>query len=252
MSVPAATTLGEEEVPVAKVAGVLTQVLESVQKAVDAAAAEVVIVSDSPVKPSQKARELKEVALVGETATGEKLAPGKILLKEEEIERLFPRFVVFEGGVRKLPLVVCRPPPLGVPLPAPEKKRRPFLSLPPLGPLSEEKKEEKGKKGEQEEGNKMEEVAKGKDDPLSTIFVSAPGIEGPGDKMEEATKEKGVVLPAAPSATFGTEGVWSMLGDRLCEIRWAEEKILGNTSEVLEVIKSLKGKEDVEARCLRE
>ncbi|PKA63514.1 hypothetical protein AXF42_Ash005409 [Apostasia shenzhenica] len=43
-----------------------------------------------------------------------------------------------------------------------------------------------------------------------------------------------------------------MLGDRLCEIRWAEEKILGNTSEVLEVIKSLKGKEDVEARCLRE
>ncbi|PKA48673.1 hypothetical protein AXF42_Ash018490 [Apostasia shenzhenica] len=64
--------------------------------------------------------------------------------------------------------------------------------------------------------------------------------------------EEGKVLPAASSATFDTEGAWRMLEDRLCEIRQVEEKILGNTSEVLEVVKSLKGKEDVEARCLRE
>ncbi|PKA56889.1 hypothetical protein AXF42_Ash002192 [Apostasia shenzhenica] len=69
--------------------------------------------------------------------------------------------------------------------------------------------------------------------------------------MEEATKEKGEALPAAPSAKIGEE-IWSTLGDYLSEIRRVEEKILENTSEALEVVKTLKGKEDVEARYLRE
>ncbi|PKA47240.1 hypothetical protein AXF42_Ash017185 [Apostasia shenzhenica] len=68
--------------------------------------------------------------------------------------------------------------------------------------------------------------------------------------MGEATKEKGEALSAAPSAKFGE--IWGTLGERLSEIRWAEEKISGNTFEVLEVMKSLKGKGDVKARCLRE
>ncbi|PKA55322.1 hypothetical protein AXF42_Ash003959 [Apostasia shenzhenica] len=69
--------------------------------------------------------------------------------------------------------------------------------------------------------------------------------------MEEAIKEKGKVLPTASSAAFGTEGAWSVLGDRLFEIMREEEKILGNTSEVLEVVKSLKGKEEGEAHHLQ-
>ncbi|PKA46318.1 hypothetical protein AXF42_Ash021774 [Apostasia shenzhenica] len=151
----------------------------------------------------QKIRELKEVVLVGETSTGEKLAPGKIMLKDEEIERLLPRLRAFSEGVRESPLVVRRPT-LGAPIPASEKKRKSFLlSLPPLDLRSDEKKEEKDKKGEEEEGTKMEEVTKGrKEESLLAAFASAPGTEGSGGMMEE-----GKVLPAASSATFGTEGV---------------------------------------------
>ncbi|PKA58651.1 hypothetical protein AXF42_Ash008938 [Apostasia shenzhenica] len=98
----------------------------------------------------------------------------------------------------------------------------------------------------------MEEVAKGKKgESLLTASVGAPGIEGPGGKMEEVIKEKGKVLPAASSSIFGTEGAWSMLGDRLFEIRREDEEILGNTSKVLEVVRSLKCKEEVEARYLQ-
>ncbi|PKA60508.1 hypothetical protein AXF42_Ash017914 [Apostasia shenzhenica] len=184
---------------------------------------------------------------------GEKFAPEKVFLKDEEVERLLPRFGVCEGGVKKSPLLVCGPSSLGVPVPASEKKRKPLLlSLPPLSPRSDEEKEEKDKKGEKEEGNKVEEVIKGKKgECLLTASVSAPSIEGSGGKMEEAIKEKGKVLPAASSAISGTDGAWSVLGDRLCEIRREEEKILGNTSEVLEVVKSLKGKEEGEARHLQ-
>ncbi|PKA51289.1 hypothetical protein AXF42_Ash002652 [Apostasia shenzhenica] len=73
---------------------VLAQTLESVQELAGAEATEVVNVSDSPVKPPLKAGERKEVILVSETVTGEKLAPGKILLKNEEVERLLPKFEV--------------------------------------------------------------------------------------------------------------------------------------------------------------
>ncbi|PKA51657.1 hypothetical protein AXF42_Ash003024 [Apostasia shenzhenica] len=65
--------------------------------------------------------------------------------------------------------------------------------------------------------------------------------------MEGAAKEKGETLPAVPSVA-----IWGMLGNRLGEIKRVEERILRNTSEALEVVKALKGKEDVEARCLRE
>ncbi|PKA59836.1 hypothetical protein AXF42_Ash011961 [Apostasia shenzhenica] len=239
--------------PAVKVAGVLARALEPVQEPVDTKTAEVVVVSDSPVKLPQKAKELKEVALVGETATGERLEPGKVFLKDEDVERLLPRFGVCEGGVKKSPLLICGPSFLGVPVPASEKKRKPLpLSLPPLSPRRDEEKEEKDKKSEQEQGTKMEEVAMGKKgESLLTIPVSAPGIEGPGGKMEEAIKEKGKVLPATSSATSDTEGAWSLLGDRLFEIRGEEEKILGNISKVLEVVRSLKGKEEVEARYLQ-
>ncbi|PKA62605.1 hypothetical protein AXF42_Ash012192 [Apostasia shenzhenica] len=98
----------------------------------------------------------------------------------------------------------------------------------------------------------MEEVIKGKKgESLLTASVSAPGTEGPGGKMEEAIKKKGKVRPAASNTAFSTEGAWSVLGDRLFEIRRKEEKILGNTSEVLEVVKFLKGKEEGEAHHLQ-
>ncbi|PKA60544.1 hypothetical protein AXF42_Ash017950 [Apostasia shenzhenica] len=210
----------------------------------------VVEISDSPVKPPPKAKGLQEVVLVGETATGKKLAPGKVLVKDEELGRLLPRFGVssaknLEGG----PLVICKPA-LGMLAPAPEKKEKPFLlSFPPL---DLEGKEEKDKKSREEEGSKLGEVAQGeKEGSFLAVPVGTPGIEGPGVMMEEAAKEKGETLPAVPSVVFGEE-IWGTLGDRLSEIRRVEEKVLGNIVEALEVVKTLKGREDVEARCLRE
>ncbi|PKA63276.1 hypothetical protein AXF42_Ash017744 [Apostasia shenzhenica] len=210
----------------------------------------VVEIFDSSVKPPPKAKGFQEVVLVGDMATGEKLAPGKVLVKDEELGRLLPRLGVpsvenLEGG----PLVIRRPT-LGMLTPAPEKKKKPFLlSLPTLDLKG---KEERNKKSKEEEGSKLGEVAQGKKEgPFLTIPACTPGIEGPGDMLEEAAQEKEETLPAVPSVVFGEE-IWGTLGDRLSEIRRAEEKILGNTSEALEVVKTLKGKEDVEARCLRE
>ncbi|PKA52961.1 hypothetical protein AXF42_Ash001942 [Apostasia shenzhenica] len=222
VSTPAGASPSEEVgVSATKVASVLARALESVQEPVSTEDVKVMVVSDSPVKPPPKAREMKEVILVGETPAGERLAQGKILLKDEEIERLLPGFGASSRDVRESPLVVRRPTSLGASVPASEKKRKPLLlSLPSLSPRSDEEKEEKNKKG-------------------------------PGGKVEEAIKEKGKVLPAASSAAFGTEGAWSVLGDRLFEIRRKEEKILGNTSEVLKVVKSLKDKEEGEARHLQ-
>ncbi|PKA50702.1 hypothetical protein AXF42_Ash021231 [Apostasia shenzhenica] len=144
--------------------------------------------------------------------------------------------------------MICRPA-LGTLIPASEKKKKPFLlSLPPLDLQSDEGKEEKKKMGGEEEGSRVEEVTQGKKEgSLLTASAGTLGIEGPGDKVEEATKGKGEAFPAAPSTK-----TWGMLGDRLSENRQVEEKIFRNTSEVLEVVKSLKGKEDVEARYLRE
>ncbi|PKA53466.1 hypothetical protein AXF42_Ash020889 [Apostasia shenzhenica] len=75
----------EAEAPSVRVATVLAQTLESVQEPAGVEATEVVKISDSPVKLPLKARELKKVALMSKTAAGERLAPRKILLKDEEV-----------------------------------------------------------------------------------------------------------------------------------------------------------------------
>ncbi|PKA49394.1 hypothetical protein AXF42_Ash016583 [Apostasia shenzhenica] len=72
-----------------------------------------------------------------------------------------------------------------------------------------------------------------------------------GSEAEKVVEERGEVLPAILSTSFSVGGVWSVLGDRLSEIRRAEEEISGNTSEVLEVVKSLKGKEIAESYYLQ-
>ncbi|PKA55375.1 hypothetical protein AXF42_Ash004014 [Apostasia shenzhenica] len=145
-----------------------------------------------------------------------------------------------------------KPPPKakGMLAPAPKKKKKPFLlSLPPL---DLEGKEERNKESKKEEGSKLGEVAQGKKEgPFLTVPAGTPSIEGPGDMMEEAAKEKGEILSAGPSVIFGTRGTWGSLGDRLSEIRRAEERISGNTSEVLKVVKSLKGKEIAESHYLQ-
>ncbi|PKA58771.1 hypothetical protein AXF42_Ash000864 [Apostasia shenzhenica] len=134
-------------------AAVLAQTFESLQELAGVEATEVVNVSDSPVNPPLKARELKEVILVSETVAGEKLAPGKILLKDEEIERLLPRFKVPSAeGVKRTPLKICGPAPVGISIPSSEKKRKSLF--PSFLPVNEEK-EEKRKK---EEGSKIKEV----------------------------------------------------------------------------------------------
>ncbi|PKA57188.1 hypothetical protein AXF42_Ash002492 [Apostasia shenzhenica] len=69
--------------------------------------------------------------------------------------------------------------------------------------------------------------------------------------MEEAIKGKERVPPATSSVAFDIKGPWSVLGERLFEIRREEEKILGNTSQVLEVVRSLKGEEEGEAHYLQ-
>ncbi|PKA49881.1 hypothetical protein AXF42_Ash004423 [Apostasia shenzhenica] len=150
----------EAEAPSVRVVVVLAQTLESVQEQTSVEATKVVDVPDSPVKPPLKARELKEVALVSKIAAGEKLAPGKILLKDEEVERLLPKFgAPSSEGVKKSPQMVCNPALLVIPTPL-EKKRKPlFPSFLPANLRNDEKKEEKGRK---EEGGKMEEGNKEK------------------------------------------------------------------------------------------
>ncbi|PKA54047.1 hypothetical protein AXF42_Ash016212 [Apostasia shenzhenica] len=214
----------EAEAPTARVAIALAQTLQLLQGPAGTKAVEVMVVSDSPVKPPPKVKELREVVLVGETATGEKLAPGKIMLKDEEFERLLPGVGGSDESKRKPSLVVGRPTPLRAPIPASD-----------VAIVSEKSRGLLGKRLVEMRGESL---------------LTASGTRG--SEVEKVMKKRGEALPVVSSAPFGTEGVWSMLGDRLSEIRRAEEKILGNNSEDLEVMKSLKGKEDVEARCLRE
>ncbi|PKA66997.1 hypothetical protein AXF42_Ash004488 [Apostasia shenzhenica] len=121
-------------------------------------------------------------------------------------------------------LFVGRPIPLRAPIPAPE-----------VALVSEESRGLSGKRLVSMRGE-------------SLLTASDTG----GSEAEQVREKRGEALPAVSSTSFSIEGVWSVLGDRLSEIRRAEEKILENTSEALGVMKSLKGKEDVEARCLRE
>ncbi|PKA49386.1 hypothetical protein AXF42_Ash016575 [Apostasia shenzhenica] len=214
----------EVRTPTARVAGALVQTLESLQGTGSAEAAAVVVVSESPVKPPPKAKELREVVLIGETVSGEKLAPGKIMLKDEEFEQFFPGVEVSEEGKGEPSLFVGRSIPLRAPIPASD-----------VAPVSEKSRGLLGKRLVSMRGE-------------SPLTASGTG----GSEAEKVWEEREEALPAVPSTSFSIEGVWSVLGDRLSEIRRAEEQILGNTSEALEVVKTLKGKEEVEARCLRE
>ncbi|PKA51142.1 hypothetical protein AXF42_Ash010582 [Apostasia shenzhenica] len=146
--------------------------------------------------------------------------------------------------------MICGPASLGAIVPLLEKKRKLLLSsFLPVSPRNDEEKEEKGGK---EEGSKMEEVTKGQMEVPSLVAPeSTLGIEVPGGKMEEMIKGKERVPPATSSVSFDVEGAWSVLGERLFEVRREEEKILGNTSQVLEVVRSLKGKEEGEACYLQ-
>ncbi|PKA64428.1 hypothetical protein AXF42_Ash007173 [Apostasia shenzhenica] len=151
----------EVEASSVRVAAVLAQTLESVQEPTSLEATEVVDVYDSPVKSPLKPGERKEVILVGETAAEKKLVPGKILLKDEEIEQLLPRFGIPSAEcMKKTPLKICGLAPFGTSIPPSEKKRKSlFPSFFPVNLRNDEEKEEKGRK---EEGSKMEEATKGK------------------------------------------------------------------------------------------
>ncbi|PKA56778.1 hypothetical protein AXF42_Ash002081 [Apostasia shenzhenica] len=84
--------------PTARVAGALVQTLESLQGTGSAEAAAVVVVSESPVKSPLKAKELGEAVSIGEIASGEELAPGRIMLRDEEFEGFLPGVEVSEEG----------------------------------------------------------------------------------------------------------------------------------------------------------
>ncbi|PKA53754.1 hypothetical protein AXF42_Ash021145 [Apostasia shenzhenica] len=195
----------EAEAPLVRVTTVLAQTLESVHEPAGVEATKVMNVSDSLVKLPPKARELKEVALVSKTTAGEKLVPRKILLKDEEIELLFPRFGA--PGEKKSSLMVCGPAPFVIPTPS-EKKRKPLF--PSFLPANLRNNEEKEKKGRKEEGNKMEEVIKGKKDvPSQVAPESTLGIEGLEGEVEGEIKGKERVPPAPPMSppTMGGHGV---------------------------------------------
>ncbi|PKA67194.1 hypothetical protein AXF42_Ash004686 [Apostasia shenzhenica] len=118
-----------------QVAGVLTQALESAQAPKGEKTTEVVN-TDSPVKVPQKTEGRREVSVMHQTLAGVSLKPGKILLKDENIEQFLPMAgVTLVSGQTKMPLVVCGPAPLGRPVPPPSKAERPsFPRLLPVAP----------------------------------------------------------------------------------------------------------------------
>ncbi|PKA49963.1 Growth-regulating factor 1 [Apostasia shenzhenica] len=207
----------EVEAPPAKVARVLVRTLESAQETATEEVTEVVNVFDSPVKLPLKTGERKELIVVGETPARKRLEPGKILLKDEDIERLFPKFgAPVEGSVKKTPLVICGPAPLGESVLLPIKTKKPlFPRLLLTGLQNEEKDKEES------------------------------------SKMEEEIKEKKEAPQVAPEAALGIEGTWGVLEKSLLEIRGEEGKILKGISQVLKVVKNLMGKEGGEARFFR-
>ncbi|PKA50200.1 hypothetical protein AXF42_Ash017792 [Apostasia shenzhenica] len=146
------------------------------------------------------------------------------MLKDEEFGQFLPGVGVSDEGEGEPSLFVGRPIPLRVPIHASD-----------VALVSEKSRGLSGKRLVSMRGE-------------SLLTASETG----GLEAEKVREERGEALPAVPSTSLSIEGVWSVLGDRLSEIRRAEEKILGNTSEALEVVKTLKGKEEVEARCLRE
>ncbi|PKA54764.1 hypothetical protein AXF42_Ash000599 [Apostasia shenzhenica] len=143
-----------------------------------------------------------------------------------------------------MPLVICGPAPLGEPVLLPAKTKKPlFPHLLPAGLWNEEKDKE-------EEGNKMEEAIKEKNEAPQVASEAALGIEGPGGKTEEGIKEEGIP-PVTHNVTLDIEGTWGVLGKSLLKIRGEWGKILKNTNQIMEVVKNLKGKEEGEARFLQ-
>ncbi|PKA53698.1 hypothetical protein AXF42_Ash009194 [Apostasia shenzhenica] len=146
------------------------------------------------------------------------------MLKDEEFERFLPGVEVSDEGKGEPSLSVGRSIPL-----------RALIPVSDVAPVSEKSRGLLGKRLVSMRGE-------------SPLTASGTG----GSKAEKVREEREGALPVVPSTSLSIEDVWSVLGDRLSKIRRAEEKILGNTSEALEVVKTLKGKEEVEARCLRE
>ncbi|PKA53794.1 hypothetical protein AXF42_Ash011273 [Apostasia shenzhenica] len=163
-----------------KDADVLVEALEPVQGSTrEEEMVAVVDVTDSPDRPSQMAEVRTEVSIVRQTSAGVSLKPGKILLKDENVEQFLPCVgITLTKEPVKTPLVICGPT-------FPEKL------IPPL----------------------------------------VVGI-----------KEK----KGAPQVV--SKGMMSNRGNMLYEIRSEEEKVLKNTSEILEVIKNVKGREEGETR----
>ncbi|PKA52626.1 hypothetical protein AXF42_Ash001607 [Apostasia shenzhenica] len=98
----------------------------------------------------------------------------------------------------------------------------------------------------------MEEATKEKKEAPQVAPEAALSIDGTGGKTEEGIKEKKEgASPVTPNVTLGIEGTWGVLEKSLLKIRGEEEKILNSTSQVLEMVKNLKGKEEGEVRYLR-
>ncbi|PKA48763.1 hypothetical protein AXF42_Ash018705 [Apostasia shenzhenica] len=190
----------------AKVAEVLVQILESVQDpAEEGRVEEMVNLSDSPVKEPHRAGDRIEVSVLCHTPAGESLKLGNIMLKDENFEQFLPKVgITLARGPAKTPFVSCGPAPLSEPIPPPVEIKKPlFPCLLPASLWNEEK-------------DKKEE----------------------GSKMEEGIKKKEGVSQVAHDATLGIEGSEDSLEERLSEIRREEEKILEDTSRILEVTKS--------------
>ncbi|PKA55871.1 hypothetical protein AXF42_Ash018778 [Apostasia shenzhenica] len=102
---------------------VLVRTLESAQEPEREKEAEVVNISDFPTKAPPQIGGRKELSVARRMLAGEVLSPRKILLKDEDIEQLFPKVgVPPAGGLMKTPLVVCGLAPLDKPvLPPPPK-----------------------------------------------------------------------------------------------------------------------------------
>ncbi|PKA50428.1 hypothetical protein AXF42_Ash013517 [Apostasia shenzhenica] len=172
---PAAVLL--EEMPAAKVARVLARILESKEGPTNKEAAKVVNIFNSPVKASLKTRGRRELSIVRQRLAGEKLVPGKILLKDEDVERIFPKVgAPPERRLTKKPLVICGLAPLGKPSPLPIKTIKPsFSCFLPVGTQDGEKKEEKDRR---KGGDKTEEGIKKKEGAPQVVLKAALGIEG--------------------------------------------------------------------------
>ncbi|PKA57526.1 hypothetical protein AXF42_Ash020770 [Apostasia shenzhenica] len=140
-----------------------------------------------------------------------------MLLKDKDIGRLPPKVgATTVGGSLKTPLVVCGPAPLG-------KPASPLLATGwpsfPFLPSASAQNDEKKKKEEKEK-------------------------KGKGEKEKKERKEE--VSHAVLEAALSIEGAGRSLGERVYEIKREEEKVLNNTSQIVEVVKIIKKNQEEE------